>query len=153
MNFYSLNNGKLVKFDSYKDYLESASEEVKSKVKIVKDYTGLDDPDTASTWILNNINFYIKDCCYKISKVKELRNPTEEQLKEEIKNDSSLNVAQKCWVVELLKGFNEQWMFGMAPEQKNYSTVKEYFKPLMVGQFGTDGLNSELIEYMEGKTI
>lgn len=148
MNIYSINpiTGKIMQFGSYGEYVNTMCTIAKSKVKTVQNYEGLDDPDTAAKWIRDNIKFYIKDKCYTISKVKDVEKPTEESLKETIKKADDLNVAQKCWVVELLKNFNEYWMFGGS---MTYSEINEYFRPIKAGQFGTSGIDEELVKYME----
>ena len=151
MNIYAMNptTGNMMKFDSYKEYLLSMSEAAKSKVKTVQNYEGLDDPDTAAKWIRDNIKFYIKNKCYIISKIKDVEKPTDEVVKEEVKKTDDLNVAQKCWVIELLKNLSECWMFGMCDLSKTYQGINEYFRPIKAGQFGTSGLDAELISYME----
>ena len=148
MNIYSFNSstGMIMKFNSYGEYLHTMGTMAKSKVKTVQNYEGLDDPDTAAKWIRDNIKFYIKDNCYTISKVKDIEKPSEETLKETVKNTDDLNVAQKCWVIELLKNLSEYWMFG---RKMTYSEINEYFRPIKAGQFGTSGLSAELISYME----
>lgn len=148
MNIYSFNpsTGMMMQFGSYGEYLNTMGTIAKSKVKTVQNYEGLDDPDTAAKWIRDNIKFYIKDNRYKVSKVKDIEQPTEDSLKEVIKRTDDLNVAQKCWVMELLKGFNEYWMFGGS---MTYSEINEYFRPIKAGQFGTSGIDEELIKYME----
>lgn len=151
MNIYAMNpiTGNMMKFDSYKEYLLSMSEVAKSKVKTVQNYEGLDDPDTAAKWIRDNIKFYIKNKCYIISKIKGVEKPTDEVVKEEVKKTDDLNVAQKCWVIQLLKNLSECWMFGMCDLSKTYQGINEYFRPIRAGQFGTTGLDAELISYME----
>lgn len=148
MNFYAMNptTGNMMKFDSYNEYIMTMMSLSKNKVKTVQNYEGLDDPDTAAKWIRDNIKFYIKDRCYTISKIKGVEKPTEESLKETIKKTDDLNVAQKCWVVELLKNLSEYWMFGGT---MTYSEINEYFRPIKAGQFGTSGIDEELIKYME----
>lgn len=148
MNFYAMNptTGNMMKFDSYNEYIMTMMSLSKNKVKTVQNYEGLDDPDTAAKWIRDNIKFYIKDKCYTISKIKGVEKPTEESLKETIKKTDDLNVAQKCWVVELLKNLSEYWMFGGT---MTYSEINEYFRPIKAGQFGTSGIDEELIKYME----
>ena len=148
MNIYSINpsTGNMMQFSSYGEYVNTMGTIAKSKVKTVQNYEGLDDPDTAAKWIRDNIKFYIKDRCYTISKVKDVEHPSEESLKETIKKTDDLNVAQKCWVVELLKNLSEYWMFGGV---MTYSQINEYFRPIKAGQFGTSGLDAELISYME----
>lgn len=148
MNIYSINpiTGKMMQFGSYGEYVNAMGTIAKSKVKTVQNYEGLDDPDTAAKWIRDNIKFYIKDNFYTISKVKDVERPSEESLKETIKKSDDLNVAQKCWVVELLKNLSEYWMFGGS---MTYSQINEYFRPIKAGQFGTSGIDAELINYME----
>lgn len=148
MNFYTFNptTGNMMKFDSYMEYVNTMGAIAKTKVKTVQNYEGLDDPDTAAKWIRDNIKFYIKNKCYIISKIKDVEKPTEESLKETVKKTDDLNVAQKCWVIELLKNFNEYWMFGGS---MTYSQINEYFRPIKAGQFGTYDIDKELIQYME----
>ena len=148
MNIYSINpfTGAMMKFDSYDAYVNTMGTIAKSKVKTVQNYEGLDDPDTAAKWIRDNIKFYINGGCYTISKVKDIEKPSEEALKETVKKTDDLNVAQKCWVIELLKNFSEYWMFG---GKMTYSEINEYFRPIKAGQFGTDGVDKELVKYME----
>lgn len=148
MNIYSINpiTGKIMQFGSYGEYVNTMGTIVKSKVKTIQNYEGLDDPDTAAKWIRENIKFYIKNKCYTISKVKDVERPSEESLKETVKKTDDLNIAQKCWVVELLKNFNEYWMFGGS---MTYSQINDYFRPIKAGQFGTSGIDEELVKYME----
>ena len=151
MNIYAMNptTGNMMKFDSYDEYLKTMASLSKSKVKTVQNYEGLDDPDTAAKWIRDNIKFYIKNKCYIISKIKGVEKPTDEVVKEEVKKADDLNVSQKCWVIELLKNLSECWMFGMCDLSKTYQGINEYFRPIKAGQFGTSGLDAELVSYME----
>lgn len=151
MNFYAMNpsTGAMMMFDSYDAYLKTMMSLSKNKVQVVQNYEGLDDPDTAAKWIRDNIKFYIKNKCYIISKIKDVVKPSEEDVKETVKKTDDLNVAQKCWVIELLKNLSECWMFGMSDASKTYQGINEYFRPIKAGQFGTSGLSAELISYME----
>lgn len=141
--------GAMMMFDSYDAYLKTMMSLSKNKVQVVQNYEGLDDPDTAAKWIRDNIKFYIKNKCYIISKIKDVVKPSEEDVKETVKKTDDLNVAQKCWVIELLKNLSECWMFGMSDASKTYQGINEYFRPIKAGQFGTSGLSAELISYME----
>ena len=151
MNFYAMNpsTGVMMKFDSYDAYLKAMTSLSKNKVQTVQNYEGLDDPDTAAKWIRDNIKFYIRDKGYIISKIKGVEKPSEEAVKETVKKTDDLNVSQKCWVIELHKNLSECWMFGMCDLSKTYQGINEYFRPIKAGQFGTNGLDAELISYME----
>lgn len=110
-------------------------------------YEGLDDPDTAGKWINEHIKFQIDGDAYKITEVDGMAEPNEDELKEIVKADNGLNLYQKCWVVELLKGFNMNWTLGNVPH--NYSDIKGYFEPLKAGMFGKTGLNDDIIDEMK----
>ena len=133
--------GSLYKLDM--DKLKSFYEE-KTKNN---NYKGLDDPDTAGKWINEHIKFEINGDSYKITEVNGNVEPDEDTLKEIVKADNGLNLYQKCWVVELLRGFNMNWTMGNVPH--NNSDIKEYFEPLKAGMFGKTGLNDEIIDEMK----
>ena len=133
--------GGLYKLDM--DKLQSFYEAKKAK----NTYEGLDDPDTAGKWINEHIKFQIDGDAYKIAEVDSKVEPNEDDLKEIVKADNGLNLYQKCWVVELLRGFNMNWTMGNVPH--NYSDIKEYFEPLKAGMFGKTGLNDEIIDEMK----
>lgn len=133
--------GSLYKLDM--DKLQSFYEAKKAK----NTYEGLDDPDTAGKWINEHIKFQIDGDSYKIAEVDGKVEPNEDELKEIVKAYNGLNLYQKCWVVELLRGFNMNWTMGNVPH--NYSDIKEYFEPLNAGMFGKTGLNDEIIDEMK----
>ena len=133
--------GSLYKLDM--DKLQSFYEAKKAK----NTYEGLDDPDTAGKWINEHIKFQIDGDSYKIAEIDGKVEPNEDELKEIVKADNGLNLYQKCWVVELLKGFNMNWTLGNVPH--NYSDIKGYFEPLKAGMFGKTGLSDEIVDEMK----
>lgn len=125
--------GSVNVYNNYKDFLKTKiAEGVANGHKPHKpgSYDGEDDADRAGRWILENLECEVNDSSYVMRyNGNELE---ENKLVDVVKNDNDLNFAQKCWVIELLYGFNEAWMC-MGPQDFN-----NYFRPLHCGQFGYD---------------
>lgn len=127
-------NGFAIKvYNSYNEYLEGKIAEGIANGATQHQpgsYNGEDDADRAARWVLENLKCDVNNGAYKM--LYNGSEMSETDLVDVVKNDSDLKFAQKCWVIELLYGFNEAWMFN-GPQD-----FKQYFRPLNCGQFGYD---------------
>lgn len=132
-------------YNSYQDMLKSKMEEIKAAGKYTvgsyKNKEQLDDPDTAGQWILKNMKCIVKNGNYEME-INGKSGLSESDLENFIKNAEDLNYSQKCWVLDLLYGFNEAWMM-MGPQK-----FEEYFRPIYAGQFGYND-REDIMELMK----
>jgi len=123
--------GQIKVYNGYEEYLEGKfAEGIANGASQHKpgSYNGEDDADRAGRWILENFKCEVNNGAYKM--LYNGNEMSESDLVAVVKGDEDLNFAQKCWVIELLYGFNEAWMC-MGEQDFN-----QYFRPLNCGQFG-----------------
>lgn len=142
---YNCMGFSITRYNSYQDMLESKMEEIKAAGKYTvgsyKNKEQLDDPDTAGQWILKNMKCIVKNGNYEME-FNGKSGLSESDLENFIKNAQDLNYSQKCWVLDLLYGFNEAWMC-MGPQN-----FEQYFRPIYAGQFGYEG-REDIMEMMK----
>lgn len=130
---YNCMGFSITRYNSYQDMLKSKMQEIKAAGKYTvgsyKNKEQLDDPDTAAQWIRKNMKCIVKNGNYEME-INGKSGLSESDLENFIKNAEDLNFSQKCWVLDLLYGFNEAWMC-MGPQK-----FEEYFRPIYAGQFG-----------------
>ena len=142
---YNCMGFSITHYNSYQDMLKSKMEELKAAGKYTvgsyKNKEQLDDPDTAGQWILKNMKCIVKNGNYEME-INGKSGLSESDLENFIKNAEDLNFSQKCWVLDLLYGFNEAWMM-MGPQK-----FEEYFRPIYAGQFGYND-REDIMELMK----
>lgn len=142
---YNCMGFSITRYNSYQDMLKSKMEELKAAGKYTvgsyKNKEQLDDPDTAGQWILKNMKCIVKNGNYEME-INGKSGLSESELENFIKNAEDLNYSQKCWTLDLLYGFNEQWMM-MGPQN-----FEQYFRPIYAGQFGYEG-REDIMEMMK----
>ena len=129
-------NGNINTFSSYEEAMLAQYKNAGGKGLTY--HAGEDDADAAAKWIRGNIRFYVNSGrrSYNIVSVcgQKINTNDENELLEIVKNDDRLTTPQKCWVIALLRGLNEAWMFARHPFKVEW--INEYFRPLHAGTYG-----------------